>query len=90
LENIKEMKKQTTIPRTRQNLRKQWKLGTVALISTILLISCTTSPKNSAVVPDPFQEDGTPIVSYDKEADEVRMPLWYWKKIVRYIVDAKD
>lgn len=61
---------------------------------TLLLVSCTTVPKktNSELdlafprFPDPVQEDGTTIVVYDVESDSVSMPLWYWKKITRYVL----
>lgn len=36
--------------------------------------------------PDPVSKDGSKIVTYDVENDCVQMPLWYWKKITRYVL----
>lgn len=62
------------------------------LILTLLLTSCQ-SLKNSAQklppFPEPKDENGNIIIFYDEENDTVTMPLWYWKKIVRFAVDAK-
>lgn len=41
-------------------------------------------------VPDPLREDGTSVVTYNEDTDTVAMPLWYWKKLVRYIIDTQD
>ena len=85
--------------RSRKNLslikstaRKQWRPVAVGLILTLLLLSCTTTKqpeiKTAVVFPDPVQSDGTCVVKYDASTDTVSMPLWYWKKIVRYAVDT--
>lgn len=61
----------------------------ILLISTLLLISCTTLQRNeTAVVPDPFY-NGEYVVRFDKDTETVSMPFWYWKKIVRYIIDTQ-
>lgn len=58
---------------------------------TLALISCTSLPRESEPqVPDPIAEDGTILVTYDPETETVSMPLWYWKKIVRYIIDVSE
>jgi hypothetical protein len=60
------------------------------MILMLPLISCTTlQVKNSAIVPDPIVNDES-VVLYNAETDEVTMPLWYWKKIVRFIIDSQD
>jgi hypothetical protein len=41
------------------------------------------------VVPDPIQKDGTSAVILDAETDTVSMPMWYWRKIVNYIIDTQ-
>ena len=41
------------------------------------------------VVPDPIQKDGTSAVIFDAETDTVSMPMWYWRKIVNYIIDTQ-
>lgn len=61
---------------------------------TLALTSCTTCQKKesdtSAGVPDPIGPDGVSVVVYDQETDQVSMPLWYWKKLVRYIIDTSE
>ena len=58
-------------------------------------LTCCQSLKNKGGVaplgefPEPKDENGNIIVFYDEETDTVSMPLWYWKKIVRFAVDAK-
>lgn len=75
---------------TKKQLKKS-KALTLAIMLVILiipLISCTSLRKknnNNYVwipVPDPIV-DGQSVVVL--EGDEVKMPLWYWKKIVTYI-----
>ena len=60
----------------------------------LLLTCCTSTRKRSGdvpyvVVPDPIQKDGTSAVIFDAETDTVSMPLWYWRKIVNYIIDTQ-
>lgn len=56
----------------------------------LVSVSCITSQKTSstAVVLDPIV-NGESVVVYDESTDTVSMPLWYWKKIVRYIIDTQ-
>lgn len=63
---------------------------------TPAFLSCTsTRQKENRIVyerptvPDPYEEGGVGLVKYNPDTDEVRMPLWYWKKLVRYIIDAE-
>lgn len=83
------MKKRKTMQK-----RKVWKVATILLILILLLTSCISVPKNNiAVIPDPIKEDGTSCVTFhedEAEDDQVHMPLWYWKKIVRYIIDTSE
>ena len=60
------------------------------LILMLVSVSCMTSQKtsNTAVVPDPIV-NGESVVVYDESTDTISMPLWYWKKIVRYIIDTQ-
>jgi len=58
------------------------------LTLTLLLMSCASIPSNSGVVPNPYVE-GVSVVEYDVDTGKVSMPLWYWKKLVRYIVDTQ-
>jgi len=39
--------------------------------------------------PEPYDTEGNLIVTYDVNTDKVSVPLWYWKKIVRYAVDVQ-
>lgn len=58
---------------------------TITLILTILLNSCITSNElnlNFPEFPDPYNEEGIPIVSI--EDNVVSMPLYYWLNIVDY------
>lgn len=64
------------------------------MILTLALTCCTSTPKNESMAiptlpPDPITSDGTCIVIYDEKTDTVTLPLWYWKKIVRYMVDTQ-
>ena len=71
--------------------RKAWKAALLALILTPVLLSCQ-SLKNDGTAgefPEPTDENGNIVVTYDEATDTVSMPLWYWKKIVRFAVDAK-
>lgn len=55
------------------------------------LISCTTLPqveKPKLDVPDPIVNNES-VVYYVPDKDEVAMPSWYWKKVVRYIIDSQ-
>lgn len=60
------------------------------MILTSLLTSCASSPKNEGPkIPDPMV-NGVSVVVYDETTNYVSMPLWYWKKIVRYFIDTTD
>ena len=87
---MKKMLKSNSREKTQK--KKAWRPVAVSLILTLLLISCTTTKqpeiKTAVVFPDPVQSDGTCVVKYDASTDTVSMPLWYWKKIVRYAVDT--
>ena len=75
---------------TRQ--KKALKLAIVALTLTLLLTSCQTLKKQKSEAPEfpqPYDTEGNLIVTYDVTTDIVSMPLWYWKKIVRYAVDVQ-
>ncbi len=54
-------------------------------------MSCQSLKNSSAPgdFPEPKDEKGNIVVKYDEATDTVSMPLWYWKKIVRFAVDAK-
>ena len=76
------------------NLKKAWK-KVLALLILMPVLTCCQSLKNKGGAallgefPEPKDENGNIIVFYDEETDTVSMPLWYWKKIVRFAVDAK-
>lgn len=62
------------------------------LILITVLMSCRTLKNEISTVgefPEPYDTKGVLIVTYDDETGLVSMPLWYWKKIVRFAVDAK-
>lgn len=64
------------------------------MILTPALTCCTSTQKRNGdvpyvVVPDPIQKDGTSAVILDAETDTVSMPMWYWRKIVNYIIDTQ-
>jgi NADH:ubiquinone oxidoreductase subunit 4 (subunit M) len=67
------------------------KLAIVALTLTLQLTSCQSSKIKSEApqFPEPYDTEGNLIVTYDVNTDKVSMPLWYWKKIVRYAVDVQ-
>lgn len=72
--------------------KKALKLVIVALTLTLLLTSCQTLKKQKSEAPEfpqPYDTEGNLIVTYDVTTDKVSMPLWYWKKIVRYTVDVQ-
>ena len=73
--------------------KKALRLAIAALILTLQLTSCQSSkvnPKSEAPqFPEPYDTEGNLIVTYDVNTDKVSMPLWYWKKIVRYVVDVQ-
>ena len=74
--------------------KRNCKAATVALILTLLSASCTSTRKRIGdvpyvTVPDPIQKDGTSAVILDAETDSVSMPMWYWRKIVNYIIDTQ-
>ena len=76
---------------TRQ--KKALRLAIAALILTLQLTSCQSSKVNKTSeapqFPELYDTKGKLIVTYDVNADKVSMPLWYWKKIVRYAVDVQ-
>ena len=59
----------------------------------LLLISCQSleieSEKNIPEFPQPYNDKGVLVVEYISDIDKVTMPLWYWKKIVRFAIDVK-
>lgn len=71
--------------------RKKKKLIQVIKLTilTILLTCCTTTRKIEAEVPNPIV-NGESVVEYDETTDEVKMPFWYWKKIVEFIIEVKE
>lgn len=70
--------------------KKALKLAIAALILTPLLTSCLTLKKSEAPqFPEPYDTEGNLVITYDVNTDKVSMPLWYWKKIVRYAVDVQ-
>ena len=72
--------------------KKALKLVIVALTLTLLLTSCQTLKKQKSEAPEfpqPYDTEGNLIVTYDVTTDKISMPLWYWKKIVRYAVDVQ-
>lgn len=72
--------------------KKALKLVIVALTLTLLLTSCQTLKNQKSEAPEfpqPYDTEGNLIVTYDVTTDKVSMPLWYWKKIVRYAVDVQ-
>lgn len=62
---------------------------------TVWLAGCTSgraagsSPAPPCYPPDPYDADGSPVWTYDAEADTVTIPWWYWKKVFDYIVDTQ-
>nr|DAJ26249.1 MAG TPA: hypothetical protein [Caudoviricetes sp.] len=74
--------------------KRNCKAAIIALILTPALTCCTSTRKRSGdvpyvKVPDPIQKDGTSAVILDAETDRVSMPMWYWRKIVNYIIDTQ-
>lgn len=73
--------------------KKVLKLAIAALILTLQLMSCQSLKANktseASQFPEPYDTEGNLIVTYDVTTDKVSMPLWYWKKIVRYTVDVQ-
>lgn len=72
--------------------KKALRLAIAALILTLQLTSCQTLKKQKSEAPEfpqPYDTEGNLIVTYDVTTDKVSMPLWYWKKIVRYAVDVQ-
>lgn len=72
--------------------KKALKLVIVALTLTLLLTSCQTLKKQKSEAPEfpqLYDTEGNLIVTYDVTTDKVSIPLWYWKKIVRYAVDVQ-
>ena len=70
----------------------------LAMIVLILITvsNCSTTPAKTEVVdpaltfpffPDPLDGDGKPILS--QIDGNVILPMWYWLKIVEYVVDTK-
>lgn len=71
--------------------KKALKLAIVALTLTLQLTSCQSSKIKSEApqFPELYDTEGNLIITYDVNTDKVSMPLWYWKKIVRYAVDVQ-
>ena len=71
--------------------KKALRLAIAALILTLQLTSCQSSKVKSEApqFSEPYDTEGNLIVTYDVNTDKVSMPLWYWKKIVRYAVDVQ-
>ena len=75
-----------------QRRRKAWKRAIALTILTLALTSCLTLRNERAELPpfpEPKDENGNYVVVYDEETGTVTMPLWYWKKIVRFAIDVK-
>lgn len=73
-----------------KSLRNALIPATIALILMLLLSSCATTKSTAIDVPfpSPFADDGSLIIMYEADAKVVVMPLWYWKKIIRYGIDT--
>lgn len=73
--------------------KKVLKLVIAALILMLQLPSCQSlkvNPKSEAPqFPELYDTEGNLIITYDVTTNKVSMPLWYWKKIVRYAVDVQ-
>ena len=69
---------------------------TAILVLLQALISCTTTQVQQQIkpvqidstFPDPIDENGNSIVTYDSESQTVSMPLWYWLKITEFAIDV--
>lgn len=67
------------------------------MITALLFCSsCATAKKaaNSGCferpeVPDFYDENDLPLISYRDDSDRVYMPLYIWKRTVRYIIEAE-
>lgn len=79
-----------------QTKRKTKFILILIVLSTILLTFCKSTQKNSTEInppqiethfPNPYDENGSAIVSLDGET--VSMPLWYWLKITEYVIDVE-
>lgn len=74
--------------------------ATIALILSIWLTSCTTTPKNNPapriLPPDPYNAAGENVIkiifegeTVTAQEDGVFLPYWYFEKIFDYIVDTQ-
>ncbi|MGP1459154.1 MAG: hypothetical protein ACTTKL_07575 [Treponema sp.] len=84
---------QRAFTKKRRGGMKAWKPAIALMILTPLLASCRSLPEGTSAisrptVPDPIV-NGQSIVTFDRETEKVCMPLWYWKKVVRYITGAE-
>lgn len=78
--------------------KNQWKLAAAALILTLACSSCmsTRQKRNEPIVyerpdvPDPYDQEGWPLVIYNEATDQVSTPLFFWKKLMRYVIDAES
>lgn len=58
-------------------------------------MSCATKalpesrPLERPEVPAPYNVNGELCVSYNPDTDRVSMAFFYWKKVLRYIIDAE-
>ena len=73
--------------------KSAWRPAIAASILTILSMSCRSLPEpTSAIarptVPSPIV-NGESVAAYDDATDRVSVPLWYWKKLIRYIAGAE-
>ena len=80
--------------RGERQIENTWRSGNMKNKWQKALTCCTSTRKRSGdvpyvVVPDPIQKDGTSAVILDTETDTVSMPMWYWRKIVNYIIDTQ-
>ena len=81
------------LKRNLERAMKAWKPAIILMILTTPLLSCRSLPERENIINRPIVPDsvsnGVSVVSFDENTDMVSMPLWYWKKIVRYIASSE-
>lgn len=58
------------------------------------MTSCTSTPSEPDLYwtsfPDPIDSEGNSVLGFDEINETVLVPLWYWKKIINYVINTEN
>lgn len=88
------MKKQTNCKGKSQKESRRCQKSLIALLSAMLLTSCTSTQQKITIthkptIPDPVTANGDSVIKYDEETNTVSMPFDYFIGLAKYINETE-